>query len=58
MVLDRFSAEFFFYGGEQAMTITIPTDQAADGISFSAEGNILLDVEKFDLAEIPTRIDE
>ena len=32
------------------MTITIPTDQSADGISFFAEGSVLLDVEKFDLA--------
>ena len=50
VILDRHSAEFFFNGGEQTMTITIPTDQAADGISFFAEGNVLLDVEKYDLA--------
>jgi beta-fructofuranosidase len=50
LILDRKSAEFFFNDGEQTMTITIPTDQSADGISFFAEGSVLLDVEKFDLA--------
>ena len=50
LILDKKSAEFFFNDGEQTMTITIPTDQSADGISFFAEGSVLLDVEKFDLA--------
>ena len=50
LILDRKCAEFFFNDGEQTMSITIPTDQAADGISFFAEGSVLLDVEKFDLA--------
>lgn len=50
LILDKKSAEFFFNDGEQTMSITIPTDQAADGISFFAEGSVLLDVEKYDLA--------
>lgn len=50
VILDRYSAEFFLNDGEQTMTITIPTDQAADGISFYAEGDVIMDVEKYSLA--------
>ena len=56
MVLDRHSAEFFINGGEQTISITIPTPQDADGISFYSEGKVLMDVEKFDLD--PTTADK
>lgn len=49
IILDRFSAEVFINDGEQVMTTTIYTDQKADGISFSAEGNATIDVTKYDL---------
>ncbi len=51
MILDRFSAEIFINDGEQVMTITMYTDQAADGISFFADGSVKLDVVKYDLIE-------
>lgn len=49
VVLDRHSCEFFVNGGERCITITIPTDQAADGISFYADGTVVMRVEKYDL---------
>ena len=49
IVLDRFSAEVFVNDGEQALTMTLYTPLTADGISFEAQGNVLIDVEKFDI---------
>ena len=49
VVMDRFSIELFFNDGKQAATTTIYTPQHCDGISFEAEGNVLMDVEKYDL---------
>lgn len=49
MILDRFSAEIFVNGGEQALTVTMYTDQPADGFKFFAYGKISMDVEKYDL---------
>ena len=49
IILDRFSAEIFLNDGEQVITATIYTDQAADGIKFITDGKVLLDVEKYDL---------
>ena len=34
---------------EQALTMTLYTPLTADGISFEAQGNVLIDVEKFDI---------
>lgn len=50
IVMDRFSAELFFNDGERAATMVLYTPQQYDGISFEAEGNVLVDVEKYDLA--------
>lgn len=50
MVFDRFSVEVFVNDGEQAMTATMYTEQEADGISFFADGEAVIDVEKYDLA--------
>ncbi len=50
MVLDRFSVEVFVNDGEQVMTATMYTEQEADGISFFADGEAEIDVEKYDLA--------
>ena len=49
LILDRFSAEVFVNDGEQVMSATIYTDQAADGISFFADGSVTMDVTKYDL---------
>ncbi len=48
-VLDRYSAELFFNDGEQAATFILYTDTQASGIRFSAEGSVVLDVEKYDI---------
>ncbi len=49
IILDRFSAEVFVNDGEQVMTITMYTDQIADGISFFADGSVKMDIVKYDL---------
>lgn len=49
IILDRFSVEVFVNDGEQAMTFSLLTDIAADGISFCADGAVNMDVTKFDL---------
>ena len=49
LVLDRFSVEVFVNDGEQALTMTFYTPLTADGISFEAHGNALLDVEKYEI---------
>ncbi|MDY2628293.1 MAG: glycoside hydrolase family 32 protein [Lachnospiraceae bacterium] len=49
LILDRFSAELFINDGEQTVTTTIYTDQAADGISFFADGSVKMNVVKYDL---------
>lgn len=49
IILDRFSAEVFVNDGEQVLTVTMYTDQAADGISFFADGTANIDVVKYDL---------
>ncbi|MCM1189754.1 MAG: glycoside hydrolase family 32 protein [bacterium] len=49
IILDKFSVEAFVNDGEQVMTAVLYTDQAADGISFFADGPVNMDVEKYDL---------
>ena len=49
VVLDRFSVEVFVNGGEQAASAVIYTRQEADAITFEADGQALIDVEKYDL---------
>lgn len=49
VILDRFSVEAFVNDGEQVMTATFYTDQAAEGISFFADGVANIDVVKYDL---------
>ncbi len=50
LVLDKRSVEVFINGGEQTMTMTIPTDLSADAITFFSKGGVVMDVEKYDLA--------
>lgn len=49
LILDRFSAEVFINDGEQTMTATIMTDLAAQGISFCTDGQVEMDITKYDL---------
>lgn len=49
IILDNFSAEIFVNDGEYVLSATIYTDLAADGISFFADGSVIMDVVKYDL---------
>lgn len=52
IVLDRFSVEVFVNDGEQVMTAAIDTLQTAKGISFFADGDVIIDVVKYDIRDI------
>lgn len=43
------SVEVFVNDGEQVMTATFMTDIAAKGISFFADGQVEMDIVKYDL---------
>ncbi len=49
LILDKFSAEAFVNDGEQALSMVLYTDPQADGITFFADKEIILDVVKYDL---------
>ena len=49
LILDKFSVEVFVNDGEQTMTATFMTDLAAQGISFCADGQVEMDITKYDL---------
>ena len=49
LILDRFSAEAFLNDGQQVMTVNLYTEQDADGISFSSEGAVSMNIVKYDL---------
>jgi beta-fructofuranosidase len=49
IILDRFSCEVFINGGEKVMTATFFTDMYADKISFRADGDVVIDVVKYDI---------
>lgn len=49
IILDRFSVEVFVNDGEQVLSAILYTEQAADGISFFADGKVKLNVVKYDL---------
>lgn len=49
IILDRYSAEVFVNDGEEVMTITFNTDLSAQGISFFADGDVVMDVTRYDL---------
>ena len=50
VVLDRFSVEVFVNDGEAAASAVIYTRQEADAITFEAGGQVLVDVEKYDIS--------
>ena len=49
ILMDKYSLELFTGDGEAAASMTLYTPLTADGLSFSAEGSALLDVEKYDI---------
>jgi len=49
VILDKYSVEVFINDGEQVMTATFMTDAAAKGISFFADGQVEMDIVKYDL---------
>lgn len=49
VILDKYSAEVFVNDGEEVMTLTFHTALDADRISFYADGNVEIDVTKYDL---------
>ncbi|MBD5502141.1 MAG: glycoside hydrolase family 32 protein, partial [Lachnospiraceae bacterium] len=49
IILDRFSVEVFVNDGEQVLTAIMYTTQEADGISFFADGDVVMDIVKYDL---------
>lgn len=51
IILDRTSVETFVNDGEQVMSAIVYTKQAADGISFYADGTVTIDVVKYDIME-------
>ena len=48
-VMDRHSLELFVNDGEQAASFVLHTPVSADAISFEADGEALMDVEKYEL---------
>ena len=48
-VMDKHSLELFVNDGEQAASFVLHTPVSADVISFEAEGEVLMDVDKYDL---------
>ncbi len=49
LVMDVHSLELFVNDGEQAATFVIYTPESADAISFEAKGEVMMDVDKYDL---------
>lgn len=49
MILDQYSVEVFVNDGEHVLTATMYTDRKADEISFLADGEVEMDLEKYDL---------
>ena len=49
IIMDRYSLELFVNDGEQAASFVLYTPVDANSISFSSDGSVLLDVEKYDL---------
>ena len=49
VVMDRYSLEIFVNDGEQAASFVLYTPPEATAVSFSSDGSVLVDVEKYDL---------
>ena len=49
IIMDRYSLEIFVNDGEQAATFVLYTPIEANAVSFSSDGSVLVDVEKYEL---------
>ena len=49
VIMDRYSLELFVNDGESAASFVLYTPAEATAVSFSSEGAVLIDVEKYDL---------
>ena len=49
VIMDRYSMELFVNDGEQAASFVLYTPADAGSISFSSDGSVLVDVEKYEL---------
>ena len=49
VIMDRYSMELFVNDGEQAASFVLYTPAEAESISFSSDGSVLIDVEKYEL---------
>ena len=49
VIMDRYSLEIFVNGGEQAASFVLYTPIDAGAVSFSSDGSVLVDVEKYEL---------
>ena len=49
VIMDRYSLELFVNDGEQAASFILYTPMDAAAVSFSSDGPVLVDVEKYDL---------
>jgi beta-fructofuranosidase len=49
VIMDRYSLELFVNDGEQAASFVLYTPETAGAVSFSSDGSVLVDVEKYDL---------
>ena len=47
--MDKHSLEIFVNDGEQAASTILYTNSKAESISFEAEGDAMIDVEKYEL---------
>ena len=50
IIMDKYSLELFAGEGECVASMTLYTPLSAEGIRFSADGAVLLDVEKYDIS--------
>ena len=50
IILDRNSVEVFADGGEKAMSMALVTPVSADGVSFEAQGDAVMDIAMHELA--------
>ena len=49
VILDRYSCEIFIDGGRKVMSSALYTDQNAKKISFRADGDVVMDVVKYEI---------
>ena len=49
IILDKYSAEIFINNGEQVLSSVLLNDENAEKISFSSDGEAILDIKKFTL---------